>query len=302
MFKSNFYPYGRDFDTKQATGRFSNGRLATDYTVSLLGFSNFPLPYLSPLATGVNISTGVNFASAGSGFYDSTAQHFSVIPMSKQLELFQEYKGRLAQVVGSANASTIISKAIYVVSAGNSDFIQNYYINVRLRNLYNPTQFSNIILGLAAKFIENLYSLGARRIAVASVAPFGCLPLQITINRLNSGCVESLNQVASGYNTALNSTIGNFVARFSDLKIAYFDIYSGLLDLINNPQANGFTEVRKSCCGTGTVETAILCNKYSPGTCANASQYVFFDSVHPSQAASEIIANSLAFAGLSLIS
>lgn len=31
VFRSNFPPYGRDFVNHQPTGRFSNGRLATDY-------------------------------------------------------------------------------------------------------------------------------------------------------------------------------------------------------------------------------------------------------------------------------
>lgn len=32
LVKSNFLPYGRDFVTHQPTGRFSNGKLATDFT------------------------------------------------------------------------------------------------------------------------------------------------------------------------------------------------------------------------------------------------------------------------------
>lgn len=30
LIKVNFYPYGRDFVTRTATGRFSNGRIPTD--------------------------------------------------------------------------------------------------------------------------------------------------------------------------------------------------------------------------------------------------------------------------------
>lgn len=32
LVKANFLPYGRDFPTHQPTGRFSNGKLATDFT------------------------------------------------------------------------------------------------------------------------------------------------------------------------------------------------------------------------------------------------------------------------------
>jgi phospholipase/lecithinase/hemolysin len=44
---------------------------------------------------------------------------------------------------------------------------------------------------------------------------------------------------------------------------------------------SGFQEARDACCGTGTIEVAILCNADSPGTCTDASKYIFFDSFHP---------------------
>lgn len=53
---------------------------------------------------------------------------------------------------------------------------------------------------------------------------------------------------------------------------AFFVVYPGL------------EETRDACCGTGTIEVAILCNAASPGTCSDASKYLFFDSFHPSQA------------------
>lgn len=42
----------------------------------------------------------------------------------------------------------------------------------------------------------------------------------------------------------------------------------------------GFEEVNGGCCGSGYVETAILCNKMSY-VCPDASKYVFWDSIHP---------------------
>jgi phospholipase/lecithinase/hemolysin len=52
----------------------------------------------------------------------------------------------------------------------------------------------------------------------------------------------------------------------------------------------GFVESRKACCGTGLLETSILCNPFSMGTCANASLYVFWDGFHPSEAANNFVA------------
>lgn len=38
-----------------------------------LGFKTFPLPYLSPEASGKNLLIGVNFASAASGYDENAA-------------------------------------------------------------------------------------------------------------------------------------------------------------------------------------------------------------------------------------
>jgi phospholipase/lecithinase/hemolysin len=51
---------------------------------------------------------------------------------------------------------------------------------------------------------------------------------------------------------------------------------------------SGFKESSKGCCGTGLIEVAVLCNILCK-TCTNASEYVFWDSYHPTQRAYEII-------------
>lgn len=44
----------------------------------------------------------------------------------------------------------------------------------------------------------------------------------------------------------------------------------------------------KGCCGTGLTETGLSCNETTP-ICADASQYVFWDAVHPTETTYEII-------------
>ena len=57
--------------------------------------------------------------------------------------------------------------------------------------------------------------------------------------------------------------------------------------------AVGFTEAKRACCGTGTVEASILCNPLLPGTCPSAHTYVFWDVWHLSEAANKVIVDSL---------
>ena len=50
------------------------------------------------------------------------------------------------------------------------------------------------------------------------------------------------------------------------------------------------------------METSFLCNARSVGTCSNATNYVFWDGFHPSEAANRVIANNLLVQGIPLIS
>lgn len=46
----------------------------------------------------------------------------------------------------------------------------------------------------------------------------------------------------------------------------------------------GFEETKRGCCGSGLLETGPLCTKKSH-VCSHTSQYVFFDSIHPTESA-----------------
>ncbi|KAK6911979.1 GDSL lipase/esterase [Dillenia turbinata] len=303
LFKANYPPYGRDFVNHKPTGRFCNGKLATDITADSLGFTTYPPAYLSPQASGKNLLIGANFASAASGYYDKTATLNHAIPLSQQLEYYKEYQSKLAKVAGRKKAASIIKDALYLIGAGSSDFFQNYYVNPLLNKVYTPDQYSSFLVNIFSNFVKDLYGLGARRIGVTSLPPLGCLPATITLFGFHEeGCVSRINNDAQGFNKKINSAASQLQKQLPDLKIAVFDIFKPLNDIIKSPSNFGFAEARRGCCGTGTVETtSFLCNQHSVGTCNNATQYVFWDSVHPSEAANQVLADSLILQGISLI-
>lgn len=74
--------------------------------------------------------------------------------MTQQLQYYKEYQNKIVGIAGKTNASSIISGAIYLVSAGASDFVQNYYINPLLYKKYTPDQFSDILMQSYANFIQ----------------------------------------------------------------------------------------------------------------------------------------------------
>eukprot|EP00257_Ricinus_communis_P018226 XP_015576884.1 GDSL esterase/lipase At5g45960 [Ricinus communis] len=84
IFKGNFPPYGQDFPDQVPTGRFTNGRLTTDFIASYVGAKEYVPPYLDPTLSIEELMTGVSFASAGTGFDPLTPQ----ISVSLSLSLY----------------------------------------------------------------------------------------------------------------------------------------------------------------------------------------------------------------------
>ncbi|KAI4378695.1 hypothetical protein MLD38_016139 [Melastoma candidum] len=303
LVKANFPPYGRDFANRRSTGRFCNGKLATDFTAENLGFTAYQPAYLSPEATGKNLLTGANFASAASGYDDRTAQLYQAISLPQQLNYYKEWQSKVVNLVGRTKAASIFSKGVHILSAGNSDFIQNYYVNPVLNQAYSADQYSDILLNSYRTFVQNLYGLGVRRMGVTSLPPTGCLPAAITLFGAGSNeCVQRLNQDATSFNVKLKNTSQGLQSKLPGLILVVFDIYHPLLDMVTKPVENGFFESRRACCGTGTVETSLLCNARSIGTCSNATGYVFWDGFHPTEAANMVLAGDLLGQGISLIS
>jgi hypothetical protein len=76
------------------------------------------------------------------------------IPLSQQLEYYKEYQTKLTKVAGSKKAASIIKDSIYILSAGNSDFLQNYYVNPFINKVYTPDQYGSYLVGVFSSFVK----------------------------------------------------------------------------------------------------------------------------------------------------
>ncbi|XP_057972786.1 GDSL esterase/lipase At1g06990-like [Malania oleifera] len=294
IFRANHFPYGQLFPGHIATGRFTDGKMVPDFLASSLGIKDTVPAFLDPNLCDNDVRTGANFASAGSGFDDLTTSLSGVIPVLKQADYLKDYVERLERVVGKSESDRILNSSLALIVAGSNDFGLNYYTMPVRRLQYNLSAFQDFLQDRLQIFIKNLYSIGLRKIVVAGLPPFGCWPniKAIKLNPFHAGCSTIMNEVSGSYNDKLISRIPQLQASLPGSQIVYADIHGPLLDMGDHPQKYGFVVADRGCCGTGLTETGPLCSQITP-TCTNSSQYMFWDCLHPTQAAYSILATSL---------
>ncbi|CAK9134657.1 unnamed protein product [Ilex paraguariensis] len=285
--KGNFPPYGEDFFNHRSTGRLSNGRLATDFIAEALGYTTIIQGYLDPHKRKADLVHGVSFASAGSGYDDLTANLRNVLTISKQLEYFKHYKTQVKQMAGEQKGEEILQNAIYLLSMGTNDFLQNYFLELNRSETFTVEQYEDYLISCMARDVKAMYTLGVRRLVVVGLAPFGCTPLIKTL-RDDTKCDATFNSVALSFNSKLKARLA-ILKKSLGMKAAYIDVYNMVDKAIQNPQKYGFSETSKGCCGTGTIEYAGSCKGLS--TCADRTKYLFWDAAHFTEKMYKIIAD-----------
>ncbi|KAM7257929.1 hypothetical protein ACFE04_013670 [Oxalis oulophora] len=297
LFQANRYPYGKDFVGKYPTGRFSNGKLVTDFLASSFGIKEEVPPFLDPNLSDDDIRTGVSFASAGTGYDDLTALIANVISLSEQIEMFETYVERLKGIVGEDEAKRIIDNSLVIVFAGTNDFVIDFYdipIRQRTERRFDIPTYQDFILGRLQVFIKRLYNLGCRSMFVSGLPPIGCLPIQMTAEHeiYPRTCLEEQNSDSRNYNEKLVNLLPRLQTQLNGSTLFYSDAYNTLSRILDNPSQYGFVESKRGCCGTGLLEAGFLCN-YKSLLCSDTSEYVFFDSIHGTEAAYKYVASFL---------
>ncbi|CAN1322966.1 GDSL esterase/lipase At3g43570 [Linum perenne] len=165
--------------------------------------------------------------------------------------------------------------------------------NLQAQDLITGVCFASaVLISQVIITLKHLYILGARKIMVISPLVVGCVPAERTIGGLQRSCMESCNELVRLYNAKLSSEIDLLNINMYGASITFIDVFTPLLDIIYNPSRHGFVNVGEGCCGTGLIETIILCNKLNPFTCNNTLDFVFWDSLHPTEKVYQIIMES----------
>ncbi|XP_050229313.1 GDSL esterase/lipase At1g06990-like [Mercurialis annua] len=290
--KCNFRPYGKDFPNHIPTGRFSNGKLIPDFIASLFGIKETVPPFMDPNLSDNEIVTGVNFASSGAGYDESTSLTSNVVSVQKQVGLFKDYIARLERIVGQAKAKEILNGALVIISSGTNDWTFNFYDIPLRRLMFNVDQYQDFLLTEIRKILLDLYNLGLRKVVVAGLPPIGCLPVEM-IKKFGSACMDNENSDSEGFNVKLQKLLPDVESMLPESHIFYANIYDPLKDMMDNPQKYDFVDSRKGCCGYIPFQIQYAQDHVISPVCRNSSQYLFWDGVHPTEAAYRYLSLSI---------
>lgn len=187
----------------------------------------------------------------------------SVIPFWRELEYYKEYQSKLKAHVGNAKAKQITSQALYLLSLGTNDFLENYYTMPDRRSQFTVDKYQDYLKGIAGQFIKELYKLGARKISLGGLPPMGCLPLERTADFFRGeggACNENYNKVALSFNGKLSGLVKNLNQELSGIKVVLSNPYYILKQIVEKPSAYGKLSLRHSSFPFFVLFATILSN------------------------------------------
>ncbi|KAI9108322.1 hypothetical protein K1719_020513 [Acacia pycnantha] len=292
--RANHLPYGRDFDSRQPTGRFCNGRIPVDYLALRLGLPFVP-SYLGQTGDVEDMIHGVNYASAGAGVILSSGSELGQhISFNQQIQQFSDTLQQFILSMGEKATTSLISESVFYISIGINDYIHYYLLNVsNVDNMYLPWRFNQFLASSVTQGIKNLYNLNVRKVVLMGLAPIGCAPHYLwQYNSENGECIEQINDMVMEFNFLMRYMVERLTKELADFNIIFCDVLQGSMDILKNHEHYGFNETKNACCGFGKYKGWIMC--LSPEmACGDASYYIWWDQFHPTEAVNEILADNI---------
>lgn len=246
--------------------RFTNGLTAVEKLANRLG-----LP-LTPSESG-----GSNYAYGGAE--SGTGNFLSVrpdLPPALQAVFSNNDTGALYQVQSFAAAPPVGfggPESLVVLWAGANDLFTALTTDpVGFAGDPVGTVIAPAMANLAAE-VGLLYGVGARSILMPNLPNIGVTPFGAAVGAAGMTAFSAL------FNVFLDQTIAGLESTYAGLNIMEVDTYSRLTAIVANPGDYGFTIATTPCVNQST---------FVP--CTTPNDYVFWDTVHPTTAVYNLLA------------
>ncbi|KAL4187401.1 hypothetical protein AMTRI_Chr09g38870 [Amborella trichopoda] len=193
----------------------------------LLGLKRTIPGYLEGLKNE-DLSHGVSFAYAASGYDYLTARFTKSLSFEKQIGYLHNYNAKLTKLVGVKEAQETLNSAVFVISAGTNDFFKT-------TSLTHSAGSNSECLNIKIFFFQGTYEC-------------------------RSGCIPYLYEIADQFNAKISRMLFQLPQQLNpDVRAVYVDTFNILQDAVNNPHKYVFTESSKGCCGRGGFEFGVSC-------------------------------------------
>ncbi|CAN8237379.1 unnamed protein product [Cochlearia groenlandica] len=272
------FPYGITFPGKPA-GRFSDGRVATDFLAKFVGIKS-PIPYLwKDYAGKKRLGYGMNFAYGGTGVFNTQAP----LPnMTTQIDMFQKLL-----TAGDIYSPSDLTCSVALVSVAGNDY--SNFIALNRPNSEFPA-FIKKVVDQTEVNLRRLHAFGIKKIIVPSLQPLGCLP-RITFASNFQSCNESQNALVNLHNSLLLQVVAKLNNESKQSTFIVLDLYNAFLTVFKNNGANPgstrFESPLKPCCvgvsreyNCGSVDEKGV-KKYT--ICDDPKSSFFWDGLHPTE-------------------
>lgn len=201
--------------------------------------------------------------------------------MGKQIAMFNKTvrENLPSNFKGTAELSEYLSKCLFIVHIGSSDYTNNYLQtkDYNTSKIYNYNEFGSLLTmklenqlkvrhGSAKKkktffihkyfiiykaktkwnfffggvlLLQDLYKLGARNIVVFEIGPLGCYPGSLKIFNPQTTCVDDINKMVSIFNTKLNRKVEELRPTLEGANIIIANVFKLIMDMIDKPSSYG---------------------------------------------------------------
>lgn len=139
--------------------------------------------------------------------------------------------------------------------------------------------------------LKQLVDKGAKHVLVLNLPDLGRTPVAVDL-----GVTAELTSASERHNQLLLDMVNGFKQTAPSVEWLYFDVRYALDDLMTNPEANGFSNIKGTCYESSVDEPSIQMGLQVASMLQLNSKksacdgYLFFDPVHPSTSAHKILA------------
>jgi phospholipase/lecithinase/hemolysin len=239
--------------------------------------SNGPL-YADVLAAGLGLDATAALRGGGNYAFGGARTRYQV--------LGPPFLGILDQVAAlRALPGPADSSALYVLWGGSNN-LQDIFLRRTIDPLGHPIPTLGETLADMGQALDSLYDEGARRLLVPNVPNLGLVP---RVRELGGAAAQTFaTGLVQVYNSGLTGLLDNFEATHPDAQLMRFDSFGIFNAIVANAAAFGFTNTTDRCytgddlgfTGGGSV-------------CANPSQYIFWDGIHPTTAVHQLVGRAM---------